>query len=125
MEDLSPSPTWQDSARTAMGQTRRWSQKIDLAHMVPDAEVSEAKYCLANRGQEYLVFQEGSQGEFTVDLSDAPGTFASEWFNVITGTTTPWKSIPGGGVRTFPTPFGGPSVLYLRKTGARVRLKVS
>src|ERR1700722_1551908 len=36
MEDLSPSPTWQDSARTAMGQTRRWSQKIDLAHMVPD-----------------------------------------------------------------------------------------
>ena len=50
MEDLSPSPTWQDSARTAMGQTRSWSEKIDLAHMVPDAEVSETKYCLANRG---------------------------------------------------------------------------
>ena len=118
MEDLSPSPTWQDSARTAMGQTRSWSQKIDLAHMVPDlrSEVSETKYCLANRGQEYLVFQEGSRGEFTVDLSDAPGSFTSEWFNVNTGATTAWKSVPGGGVRTFPTPFGGPAVLYLKST---------
>ena len=116
MEDFSPSPTWQDSARTGMGQTRSWSEKIDLAHMVPDAEVSETKYCLANRGVEYLVYQDGSKGEFAVDLSDAPGTFASEWFNVNTGTSAPWKSIPGGGLRTFPTPFGGPSVLHLRKT---------
>jgi hypothetical protein len=85
---------------------------------VPDlrSEVSETKYCLANRGQEYLVFQEGSRGEFTVDLSDAPGSFTSEWFNVNTGATTAWKSIPGGGVRTFPTPFGGPAVLYLKST---------
>jgi collagenase-like protein with putative collagen-binding domain len=119
MEDLSPSPTWQDSARIAMGQTRDWSQRIDLAHMVPDlrSELSETKYCLANRGQEYLVFQDGSKGEFAVNLTDAPGTFAAEWFNVTTGTTSPWKVIHGGGVRTFPTPFGGPAVLHLRSTG--------
>jgi len=116
MEDFSPSPTWQDSARVGMGQTRNWSQKIDLAHMAPDlrSEVSESKYCLADRGQEYLVFQDGNKGEFTVNLTDAPGTFKTEWFNVGTGATIPWKSISGGGVRTFPTPFGGPSVLHLK-----------
>lgn len=116
MEDLSPSPTWQDSARVAMGQTRTWSQKVDLAHMVPDlrSEVSETHYCLANRGLEYLVFQDGNKGEFTVNLTDAPGVFTSEWYNVATEVTSPWKSIPGGGVRTFPTPFGGPAVLHLK-----------
>jgi len=116
MEDFSPSPTWQDSARIAIGQTRTWSQKIDLAHMVPDlrSEVSETHYCLANRGQEYLVFQDGNKGEFTVNLADAPGTFTSEWFNVTAGTTSPWKTIPGGGLRTFPTPFAGPAVLHLK-----------
>jgi hypothetical protein len=116
MEDFSPSPTWQDSARIAIGQTRTWSQKIDLAHMVPDlrSEVSETHYCLANRGQEYLVFQDGNKGEFTVNLADAPGTFTSEWFNVTAGTTSPWKTIPGGGLRTFPTPFAGPAVLHFK-----------
>jgi hypothetical protein len=104
MEDLSPSPTWQDSARIATGQTRNWSQKIDLAHMVP-SDLTETKYCLANPGQEYLVFQDGSKGEFTVNLSDAPGTFSSEWFSIHTGATTPWKSVPGAGVRTFPRPL--------------------
>jgi hypothetical protein len=119
LEDLSPSPTWQDSSRVAMGQTRNWSQKIDLAHMVPDlrSQVSETRYCLANPGQEYLVFQDGTRGEFTVNLTDAPGTFASEWFNVTTAATTAWKSVPGGGVRTFPTPFGGPAALHLKRIG--------
>ena len=37
MEELLPSPTWQDSARAAMGQARRFSRKIDLARMVPGA----------------------------------------------------------------------------------------
>jgi hypothetical protein len=113
MEDLSASPTWQDSARVTMGQTRMWSQRIDLAHMVPST-MSETKYCLANPGKEYLVFQDGNKGEFTVNLADAPGSFAVEWFNTTTGSSTNGKPVPGGGVRTFPTPFGGPSVLYLK-----------
>ncbi len=116
MEDFAPSPTWQDSARVAIGQTRTWSEKIDLAHMVPDirGDMSETHYALANRGQEYLVFQDGNKGEFTVNLTDAPGAFTSEWFNTSTGDTSPWKTIPGGGVRTFPTPFAGPAVLHLK-----------
>jgi hypothetical protein len=114
MEDMSPSPTWQDSARIAMGQTRRYAERIDLARMVPVDKLSETGYCLADLGREYLVFQPGNNGEFAVNLSDAPGTFAVEWFNLNRGATMMGKAIKGGGVRTFPTPFGGPAVLYLK-----------
>jgi hypothetical protein len=114
MEDLSASPVWQDSARVAMGQTRRFSQRIDLAHMTPDDSLSETRYCLANKGKEYLVFQPGNKGEFVVNLSDVSGEVSVEWFNVTTGATVIGKNVKAGGPRTFPTPFGGPAALYLK-----------
>ena len=118
MEDLSTSPVWQDSARTAMGQTRWFAERIDLAHMTPDDSLAETRYCLANPGKEYLIFQPGNHGEFTVDLSAAPTTLAVEWFNVYKGTTITGKPVKGGGMRTFPTPFGGPAALYLKPLSA-------
>ena len=115
MEELLPSPTWQDSAREAMGQTRRYAEKMNLAAMTPAGELAETGYCLANRGVEYLVFQPGNKGEFRVNLSDASGTFSVEWFNVNTGTTVVGKPVSGGASRTFTTPFGGPAALYLKR----------
>jgi len=88
MEELLPSPTWQDSARAAMGQTRRFSEKMNLAAMVPRSDLAETEYCLADPGREYLVFQPGSKGEFKVDLSGTAGSFAVEWLNVSTRNTT-------------------------------------
>jgi hypothetical protein len=117
MEDLSPSPIWQDSARDAMGQVRKFSERINLAQMVPVDNLAETRYCLANAGREFLVFQPGNKGEFTLNLSDAFGTFNVEWLNASTGTIVPGKPIKGGGTRTFPTPFGGPGVLYLKIIG--------
>ena len=114
MEELSPSPTWQDSARAAMGQTRRYSERINLAAMVPRSELTETAYCLADKGKEFLVFQPGNKGEFTVNLSSAAGTLAVEWLNVNAGTTIVGKPVSGGAVRTFTTPFGGPAALYLK-----------
>jgi hypothetical protein len=119
MEELSPSPTWQDSARTAMGQTRRYAEKINLAAMVPSHELAGTGYCLAERGKEYLVFQPGSKGEFNVNLKDAEGTFSVEWLNVYTGNVIEGQTVTGGEVRTFTTPFGGPAVLYLKAESAR------
>jgi len=116
MEELLPSPTWQDSARDAMGQTRRYAEKINLAAMVPANKLSATGYCLADRGKEYLVFQPGSKGEFTVDLRDAPGQFAVEWFNVNADQVIPAKPATGGATRTFTTPFPGPAALYLKAT---------
>ena len=113
MEELLPSPTWQDSARLAMGQVRRYAEKMNLAAMAPDERVSATRYCLVNRGKEYLVFQ-SNKGEFTVDLTDAKGTFTSEWLHVNADRVIAGKPVEGGAARTFTTPFPGPAALYLR-----------
>jgi hypothetical protein len=113
MEDLPPSPTWQDSARTAMGQARRLADEVDLAAMVPAGDLSSTRYCLAALGREYLVFQPGSLGLFRVDLKDVAGTCSVEWLNVTTGGTSSAEAVTGGGRRAFSTPFGGPAVLHL------------
>jgi hypothetical protein len=117
MEELSPSPTWQDSARAAMGQTRKYSEKMNLASMVPSNELAETTYCLADAGREFLVFQPGNKGEFTVNLSRSSGTLAVEWLNVNTGTISAGRPISGGADRPFTTPFGGPAVLHLKVYG--------
>jgi hypothetical protein len=114
MEELLPSPTWQDSARDGMGLARVWSGKIDLAHMVPAGELAETGYCLANKGKEYLVFQPGNKGEFRVDLRDAQGTLSVEWINITTGKSQPGKPVNGGDRRTFTTPFGGPAAVHIK-----------
>lgn len=114
MDDLSPSPIWQDAARDAMGQVRKFSERINLAQMTPVDNLSETRYCLANAGREYLVFQPGNKGEFALNLTESPGTFAVEWLRASTGETVRGEPVKGGGQRTFPTPFGGPGVLYLK-----------
>jgi hypothetical protein len=115
MEELLPSPTWQDSARLAMGQIRRYGERMNLAAMVPDEKVSATRFCLAARGREYLVFQ-WNKGEFTVDLRDAPGSFEVEWLNVNADKPQSGGKVAGGATRTFTTPFPGPAVLYLRRS---------
>jgi hypothetical protein len=114
MEELLPSPTWQDSAREGMGQTRQFSDRINLAAMTPADNLSQTGYCLADKGKEYLVFQAGEKGEFNVNLKDGAGPFTVEWFDVNKGNSLPGKPVQGGGTRTFTTPFGGPAVLYLK-----------
>lgn len=114
MEEMLPSPTWQDSARVAMGQVRRFGERVNLAAMKPEGGLSATRYCLAARGQEYLVFQ-WDKGEFTLDMKDASGRFAAEWLDVNGNRVVQARAVEGGAVRTFTTPFPGPAVLYLRK----------
>ncbi|HEV3120475.1 MAG TPA: hypothetical protein VGY53_01165 [Isosphaeraceae bacterium] len=118
MEELLPSPTWQDSARAAMGQARQFADRIDLAHMVPMPALAQTGYVLANRGHEYLAYQDGSQGEFWVDLTGDSGTFSAEWLDQTTGEHLPGKSVDGGAKRTFTTPFPGPAAVYLKRVAA-------
>jgi len=114
MEEILPSPTWQDSARQAMGQVLRWAARVNLAAMRPEQSLSTTGYCLADRGREYLVFQ-SNKGEFNVNLKEAAGTFSVTWFNVNMNRETTAKSVEGGAARTFTTPFPGPAVLYLKR----------
>ena len=113
MEDLSPSPIWQDSSRDAMGQVRKFfREESTWAQMV--SSIIWRKHTIASPMREENIWfsSRGIKGEFTVNLSDALGTFAVEWLNASTGETVAGKPVKGGGVRTFPTPFGGPGVLY-------------
>jgi hypothetical protein len=113
MEELLPSPTWQDSARRAMGQVRRFAERMNLARMRPEAKLCETRYCLADPGREYLVFQ-SDKGEFTVDLTAATGQIQAEWFDINADRVIPAKPVEGGASRRFTTPFPGPAALYLK-----------
>jgi hypothetical protein len=108
-------PSWQDSARVAMGQTLTYANRVSLAAMTPRGDLASPSYCLANPGNEYLVYQSGS-GAFTLNLSGASGPFVVEWFNPATGAVNGGSSTSGGSTLTFTPPFSGPAILYLRLT---------
>jgi hypothetical protein len=118
MEELLPSPTWQDSARVAMGQARRLAERIDLAHMVPVPERAQTGYLLAEEGRQYVAFQDGSQGEFWIDLKGTSARFAVEWLDTSRGVITAGAPIEGGGRRVLTTPFPGPAVVLLTHQSA-------
>jgi len=106
-------PPW-PSVNAMMGQTRSYAETMNLAAMVPWNELSSTRYCLADPGTEYLVYQPGS-GSFYVDLSGPPTTFSVEWFNPHTSATLKGGTIRGGTHVKFVPPFAGTAVLYLKK----------
>lgn len=104
--------TSMDGIRNAMGRTRMWAERIDLAHMTPQGGLASSGYCLANPGQEYLAYQPGG-GALTLTLS--PGTYRVEWFRTSDAATFVGASV-GGGSQTLTPPFGGDALVYLQRT---------
>lgn len=110
-----PDPYW-EPLRDALGLTRRYATRMGLAEMLPHGELASSTFCLANPGQEYLVYlPEGD--EVTMDLSAATGQLAVEWMQPAAGTTTESGTVAGGVRRVLKPPFAGDAVLYLRKLG--------
>jgi hypothetical protein len=106
-----------EPARYAMGDTRRFADRMHLIDMEPRDDLSSTGYALANPGQEYLVLQpSGEAGSFTVLLE--PGTYAAEWFGIDDRRTVPGGTTTVEGATTIgfsrPSALSGPSVLYLR-----------
>lgn len=99
-----------------MGQACLLSQRIDLAHMRPEPSLAQTGYLLTDRKQCYVGYQDGSQGEFWIDLSGSSGKFSVEWLDTTTDRTIPGKPISGAARRVFTTPFPGPAVLILKRT---------
>jgi len=86
---------------------------MDLTATAPELDLASTKYCLANPGVEYLVYQPESGG-FSVEL--AAGMYSYEWFNPVTGTKAAAGSIAAeGGRKYFNAPFSGDALLYLKK----------
>lgn len=107
-----------EPARWAMGDTRRYADRMRLVDMAPRDDLTSTGFALANRGDEYLILQPSDAAdEFTVEL--AVGAYAVEWFSVNSRETVRGDTVTGGRPRprSFRAPFAsaGPAVLYLKR----------
>jgi hypothetical protein len=80
--------------------------------MFPRSSLSSTGHVLAGR-KELLIYS-GSEGEFTVDLSEMKQLFNVEWMNPATGKVSHQNKIKGGQRSRFNPPFKGDAVLYLK-----------
>jgi hypothetical protein len=109
-------PDWEPTRR-AMGDTRRLAERIDLAHMFPHPELASSRYCLANPGNEYLVYLPDG-GPVTLDLRSGTSGFAVEWYFPSLGRTIPGaRPLQGGDFAATVTPYTGDAALYLKRIG--------
>jgi hypothetical protein len=105
--------TW-EPVRKALGHTRAYALRMDLASVTPHDELASTNYCLANPEREFLVYlPEGDQ--VSVDLSRVQGRLSVEWMHSVEGAITVGGGAVGGKRETFVVPFNGPAVLYLKK----------
>jgi hypothetical protein len=104
-----------DLVRKNMGYTRRFALRMDLVNSIPQPELSSTAYCLANPGQEYLIyFPEG--GKAKINLKEATGSYSVEWFIPLTNRTVIGpKPLPGGDYLEIEPPTILDAVLYLKK----------
>ena len=108
-----------EPARHAMGDTRRFADRMGLIDMEPRNDLSSTGYALANPGREYLVLQpDAADGSFTVLLE--PGTWTAEWFGIEDRRTVPGDTATVERTTTTsfsrPPELSGPTVLYLLRS---------
>ncbi len=111
---FSISETQMEATRRAMGQTRHFAERMNLASMTPAQEIASTKFCLANPGIEYLVsLPQG--GSVTADLSSVKGKLNVEWLDIENDETMTADPVAGGARREIKAPFAGAAVLHLYK----------
>ncbi|MCX6050506.1 MAG: DUF6298 domain-containing protein [Chloroflexi bacterium] len=106
------------SLRQNLGYTVAYAHRMNLAATTPRNDLSSTSYCLANLtpgAAEYLIYLLAG-GNAIVNLTDATGDLAVEWFNPATGVTVPDAPTTGGANRSFNAPFSGDAVLYIHQT---------
>jgi hypothetical protein len=98
-----------------MGIARKLSERIDLVSMTPQNNLVSTRYCLANPGREYLVYQpEEGNKNFTLALTT--GEYSVEWMNPSSGSIIKGRNHHAkSGTSTFVPPFKGSAILYLQK----------
>jgi hypothetical protein len=105
-------PRW-EPVRRALGQTRRFAERVNLAAMAPRGELASTGYCLARPGIEYLVYQPRKGEGFSVELK--AGTYRYEWFDPTKGAAAGSGQLESsGGTQQFKVPFAADAVLYLK-----------
>jgi hypothetical protein len=134
-------PNW-DLIRKNMGYTLNFAKRMDLTEMAPRNDLCSTNYCLANPGQEYLIYAPsrrhrgmgmldrhglhatfgwatkylGLNEKISIDLIKAPGDYTIEWFNPRTGKSTNGGHMEGGKLILLTSPFTGDAVVYIYKS---------
>jgi hypothetical protein len=107
-----------DRAYDIAGHCVRFFQQeaVRFWEMTPQGALSSTGVCLANPGNEYVVYA-STGGSFTVDLSAAQDALLEvRWYDPRSGEFDASDEIHGGHARTeFTPPFSGDAVLHLRR----------
>jgi hypothetical protein len=108
-----------EAARYAMGDTRRYAERMNLIDMVPRGDLTSTGYALAKPGAEYLVLQP-SETRVPFEVRLGAGTYSVEWYGVSSRETKDGGTlkVERDGSVSFTAPFAAPSasVLYLKAT---------
>src|SRR5882757_1752631 len=104
-------PDW-DPLRRSLGDTARFADRVDLLATTPRPDLASSGYCLAEPGTAYIVYVP-EDSRVVVDLGGAPHPLAVEWYHPPTGKSQAAPTVDGSGSRTFVSPFGLDSVLFL------------
>jgi len=108
----------------ALGDTRRYAERMNLTAVTPQDDLASSGFVLADPGREYLIFLpkdlenvNDANGKVTIDLTEAQGKLVLEWFDPHTRKTKDGGQVSGGTKRSFVSPFGDEmAVLYLRRS---------
>ena len=115
-----PSDPGYAASRHAMGHTRRFAERMILAAMAPHNTLASSGFCLANPGDEYLVYKPTTEQSLSVNLKS--GTYHSEWFDPVRGIKAGNSTVLAtDGWRNFKPPFDGDAVLYLKRANELAR----
>jgi hypothetical protein len=107
-------PDW-ELIRLNMGFTLQFAGKIDLNKMIPRSELSSTAYCLADEGNEYLVYLPDG-GNAQIDLTHVQGEFIADWFiPLMNKYVTAPRKLPAGDMLTIEAPTSLDAVLHLKK----------
>ena len=113
-----------ERARVAMGESRRWAERLDLRRATPQGELASTGYCLADSGREYLIYvpagpsmPQGPDSRIprpvTVNLTGVVGPFTVEWIDLEERAVSQMEQIEGGGERLLSVPVRGAALLHL------------
>jgi hypothetical protein len=103
--------------RDAMGTTLTFANRMNLVAMTPQPSLASTHFCLANRREEYLVYQPYS-GTFNVHLG--AGAYQYEWLDPSSNRITSSGTLSvSDGEHSFQPTFSGDAVLYLHVASHR------
>jgi hypothetical protein len=122
MEECSTNFSGYNRIRKSMEQTRMIADMVNLAAMTPQEpndkntknDPASTGFCLYNKGEEYVVYQEKNGGEVTVKLEGGSGPFTVRWFSP---DENKWYAggTANGNKFTGRPPFSKHAVLHLKK----------